>query len=396
MKTYEYKGFDTKGHASRGLVEGLSIKDARAKLAGKGILAERVVVTGRSHRFPAETRAAVYRELSSLLGAGLPLVRALDMLIESRDVQGIHVMLAGVRDRVKEGSSLAVAFSEASESIGSFERSIIEAAEKSATVEVMLEKLAGFLEQQEQLKSRVQSALIYPSIVVAVAICVAILMLGVLLPRTREMIEESSGSLPALTHFMIGLGTFMTRAIPVAMIVGTAAFFYLRKRLKTDDDFRVRFSVMAFRIPVLGRGRQILVNLRFSRTLSILIQGGVSLIDGLVLAGRATGSFWISRMADVEADAVRHGSSLSDAVGRMGPLSGSLPGLIRVGEASGDLQKLLDKAATRYEDQWERYASRCLGFVEPIVIVVIGVFVLLVALSVLLPIIKLSMSIGGA
>ena len=395
MKTYEYKGFDTSGHTSKGLVEALSVKDAREKLAASGVLAERVSPTGRSHRFPVEARAAVYRELSSLLGAGLPLVRALDMLLESRDVSGVHVMLAGVRDRVKEGSSLAVAFSEASDSIGSFERSIIEAAEKSATVELMLEKLAGFLEQQEQLKSRVQSALIYPSIVVAVAVCVAILMLGVLLPRTREMMGETSGSLPALTTFMMGLGSFMTIAIPILVAAGIGLFFYIRQRAMGDVEFRMRLSMFLFRLPILGRGRAILVNLRFSRTLAILIQGGISLIDGLILAGRATGSFWVSQMAETEADTLRHGSSLSDAVGRMGPLADSLPSLIKVGEASGDLERLLNKAATRYEDKWDRYASRCLGFVEPVVIVVIGLFVLMVSLSVLLPIIKLSTSIGG-
>jgi len=134
--------------------------------------------------------------------------------------------------------------------------------------------------------------------------------------------------------------------------------------------------------------------LRFSRTLSMLLTGGIPLIDGLILAGRATGSPWLSRIVEREAETVRHGSSLSDAVRRIPRLSQSLPGWISVGEAGGGLERLLANAGERYENNWNRYVSRWLSLLEPVLILVIGGFVLLVTLSVLLPVLSLSRSLG--
>jgi len=394
LKTYEYKGFDRDGHVSKGLVEALSVKDAREKLADDGILTERLSVTGRKLRFPPASRAIFYRELSALLGAGLPLVRALELLIQSHEMMDSRMLLAGIRDAVREGSSLAGALSEASESITAFERVIIEAAEHSATVEPMLESLASFLEEQEKLKDRIHGALIYPTIVLTVGICVAVLMLGLLIPRARNMLADTGVPLPTLTRFMIGLGGVLMKWGVLFMVVVGSLLFYLRYRLRHDTEFRRDWNRRLFRVPLLGRGYGILVSLRFSRTLSILLRGGVSLIEGLILAGRATGSAWLGHLAEAEAESVRHGSSLSDAVRRIPPLSESLPGWIQVGEASGGLERLLDSAADRYQDQWDRFVGRCLSFFEPLLILLIGGFVLLVTLAVLLPVFSLSQTIG--
>lgn len=394
MKTYEYRGFDENGRACKGLVEALSIKDTREKLAADGILAERVSVTGQRLRFPADVRAVVYRELSSLLGAGLPLVRALDTLIQSPETGGSRVLLAGVRDRVKEGAPLAHALSEASSSITMFERAIIEVAERSATVELMLERLASFLEEQERLRGRIQGALIYPSIVLAVGICVAIVMLALLVPRARDMLADTGMPLPALTRFVIGFGGFMIKWGLLLAGALIAMFFYVRHRLSHDADFRVQCNRRLFSVPLLGRGYRILVNLRFSRTLLILLHSGISIIDSLILAGRATGSAWIARLAETEAGSVRHGSSLSDAVRRIPPLSSSLPGWIQIGEASGGLERLLESAGQRYQEHWDRFVGKCLGFLEPVLILLIGGFVLLVTLSVLLPVLSLSQGLS--
>lgn len=394
MKAYEYRGFDKNGRACRGLTDAMSVKDAREKLARSGILADRVSITGRPLRFPAEQRSMVYRELSALLGAGMPLVRALELLIQSPETGDSAVLLAGVRDSVREGASLADAFSRASGSVTPFEKAIIEAAEKSATVEPMLERLATFLEEQGKLRERIQSALIYPSIILTLGICVAILMLGLLVPRARDILAGSNIPLPALTRFMIALGSGLLKwGLPIIAVI-VAAVFMARRRLRRDEAYRKHWNRRLFGIPLFGRGYTILVNLRFARTLEIMIHGGVSLIDGLIFAGRATGSPWIAALAETEAESVRHGSSLSDAVRRIPPLALSLPGWIEIGEASGELENLLKNAGQRYQDHWDQFIARCLSFLEPVIILFIGGFVLLVTLSVLLPVLSLSQAIG--
>jgi general secretion pathway protein F len=394
MKTYEYRGFDRAGRACRGLVEAMNVKESREKLAAEGTLAERITLSGRRMRFAADARAMVYRELSVLLGAGVPLVRALDNLIQSPELAAVHLLLAGIRDRVREGMPLAAALGEASHSVSAFEIAIIEAAERAATVEGMLDRLAAFLEERERLREKVQAALIYPLIVMTVGICVAVVMLGLLLPRARDILAGGQVALPGLTRFMIAFGALLTRWGLAAAAAGVLAVFWGRRRLRGDALLRERLDQRLFRLPLWGRGYALLVNLRFARTLSILLGGGVPLVDSLVLAGRATGSEYTTRRAREAAEEVRHGSSLADAVRRIGPLADSLPGWLQIGEASGGLERLLDSAAQRYQDRWDRFVARCLSVLEPVLILVIGGFVLVVTVSVLLPILSLTRAVG--
>jgi len=394
LKTYEYRGFDGNGRASKGLVEAVSVKDAREKLSAEGVLADRVAPARRKARFPAGARAVLYHELSALLGAGLPLVRALDLLMQSPEMAESRVMLAIVRDSVKEGGTLADALAEASGSTTPFEHAIMKVAERSGAVETMLERLAMFLEEQQKLKERIQGALIYPSIVVAAGICVAVLMLGLLIPRATDMLSGSPDGLPVLTRFMLGLGRAILRWGAVVAAVAAGAFLYGRHKASTDEVFQRDWNRRLFRLPLIGRGYTILVALRFARTMSILLQGGVSVVEGVVLAGKATGSSWVAKLSEDASESIRHGSSLSDAVRRIPPLAHSLPGWIQVGEASGGLSRLLENAGRRYQDGWDRFVSRGLAFLEPVLILLIGGFVLLITLAVLLPIISLTRGMG--
>ena len=394
MKTYKYKGFGRDGHACRGLVEALNPKEAREKLITDGVLAERISETGRKLDFKLSSRTIMYRELGSLLAGGFPLVRALDVLIESPDMLESSIVIAGVRDRVKEGASLADALSAASNSVSSFESAIIQAAERSATVDVMLDRLASFLEEQEKLSDRVASALLYPSIVMTLGICVAMVMLGVLIPRAREIITGNNLPMPFLTSFMIAFGGIVVRWGWLFVVMAFAGVWLFRKKLKADEEFHRLWDKRLFSFPVVGRGRSILANLRFSKTMAMLLRAGVSLMEALILSGRATGSLWVGKLAETAAESIRHGGNLSDSIRQIPPLSSSLPGWLQVGEASGNIDRLLDSASNRFQAQWDRYISTWMGLLEPLLILLVGGFVLLVTLSVLLPIISLTQAVG--
>ncbi len=390
MKTFEYKGYNTAGQVKKGLVEALDIKDAREKLAETGILAEKVTQTGRQLKFSVVTRSIIYRELSALLDAGLTLVDALEILVSSPEIKEARFGLAGIRDRVREGASLAESFVAASFSVTGFEASIIEAAEKSATVSSVLARLADFLDEQEELRQSIRSALVYPIIVMSVGICVAILMLGVLIPRTRDLLSSGQAELPLLTSIMMSAGQLLTHwGIPLLAIIA-AAIYIFRRKLKQDSGLRTKWDRKIFKFPIIGSGYTLLVNERFCRTMAILLDGGVSLIDSLVISGRATGSEWISALAEAESENIRHGDKLSNAIERIPPLAEFLPGWIRVGEAGGGMAKLLSSAAQRYGLQWRRFLKLRLSFLEPLILLFIGGFVLLITLAVLLPILNLS------
>jgi general secretion pathway protein F len=146
------------------------------------------------------------------------------------------------------------------------------------------------------------------------------------------------------------------------------------------------------RWPVYRAGSRTLVSLRFSRTLVLLLRGGVSAVDALALAGQATGNAWVADLIRQQADAVRHGVSLSQAIRAVPPLE-SLTGWVKAGEASGDLTALLDKAADRLQQRWQTYLTRTTSLLEPVLILMVGVFVLLIALAILLPVLSLNQAV---
>jgi len=395
LQTFNYRGYDQAGHLRKGLVEAVNAKDARKRLAATGTLVEDISAAGAGARFPVEDRLVFYRELSSLLGAGLPMVKALDTLIETPGAEHSRALLAGVRDAVREGAALSDALAAAAESVGVFEQSVIKAAERSGDVEHMLERLSGFLEEREHLRQRVLSALIYPAIVFVVGVLVAIVMLGFLVPRAQDILVKADVPLPAITKAMIGLGSMAVRVGAPALIALAVGMLVLRRRMGSDEDLRVRWDRFLFGFPLVGKGYAILVNLRFAQTLAVLTRGGVPLMEGLVLAGKASGSPWVARLSERGGEEVRHGSSLSDAVREIPPLAEALPGWIRIGEAGGGMERLLDTAGRRYAERWDRFIARCLSFLEPVLILIIGAFVLLVTLSIVLPVISLSQGITG-
>ncbi len=404
MRTFAYKGFDATGAARRGLIEALDIKEARDKLAARGLFPEHVAPAGREaaergdkgdRGLGLETRVAFYRELGVLTGAGLPLVHALEILMESPELGVSPVLLATVRDRVREGAGLSAALGAVTDRVRPFERAILEVGEKSGTLDAILERLAGFLEEQQQLRERVVSALLYPVIILGFALVVAVVMLGFVVPSAAAAISrEVSITLPRLTRIMIGVGRGLVWGLPVAIAAAAGGLWWLRHRLAARASTRLTLERLGFRLPLIGRGWGLIVNLRCARTMSILLKGGVPLVDALGLAGRSTGSEWVAGELERETNTVRHGSSLADALRRVPVLSVSLPAWIQAGEASGSLEKMLDTAGDAYQHQWNRFVSRTLSWLEPALIGLVGLFVFVVVLSVLLPIIALNKSLG--
>jgi general secretion pathway protein F len=403
MRTFDYRGFDGGGARRRGLVEATDLKEAREKLAACGILAERLSPAGGGRRapasgqasLPADQRVVLYRELGVLLAAGLPLVSALDILIQSPELGAATVLLAGARDRVREGAGLAAALKAAGAPLATYEEAILEVGERAGDLDDILERLAAFLEEQQRLRERIVSALIYPAIIFGFALCVAVVMLGFVVPSAAKLLmQEARVQLPLLTRVMIGVGRVLVWGLPLALAAGTFAVLVLRRRLAADPALRRRLDRALFGLPVIGRGYRVIVNLRCARTLAMLLKGGVPLLEALPLAGRTTGSAWVAEQMLAEAEAVKHGSSLADAIRRVPVLAASLPAWIQAGEASGALEKLLDTAGDSYQHQWNRFSARMLSVMEPVLIALIGAFVLLVVLSVLLPIVSLNRALG--
>ena len=197
-----------------------------------------------------------------------------------------------------------------------------------------------------------------------------------------------------MTRMMIGFGEgLMVFGLPL-LAAATIGVLALRRRIVRDPAWRLRWDRMLFRMPLIGTGRTLLVNVRFARTMAILLHGGASPVESLRLSGLATGSAMVKAQAEGAAERVRQGSPVSGAVRHVGALADTLPGWIEVGENTGNLGAMLATAADGCEERWERFIQQRLSLLEPILLLVIGGFVLMVTLAVLLPVLNLTRTVG--
>ncbi len=399
MKTFQYRGYDRQGAGVRGILEALDLKSAREALARKGILADALIPATEIPRqscrivFGSEVRSVFYHELGVLLEAGVPMVQALTLIIQSPDLGAAHGLLGGVRDRVREGVGLAHALGEL-HNVQDFETAVLEAGEKSGALGPILIRLSGFLQEQQSLRDRVKSVLIYPMIVLGFAVLMAVILLGFVIPSAARILTADAGiQLPALTRVMIGVGRVLIWGIIPLGAVILCSLWLLRRKFQPGGSWSGKLDPLTFRLPWIGPARVLVANLRFCRTLGLLLKGGVPLLSSLDLAGRSTGSQWIAGLARQGLEELGQGISLADVLRRIPPLGESLPGWVQTGEASGALDRMLETAGDHYQQRWNRTVSRLLSWLEPALILLIGAFVLLVVLSVLLPVLALNQSL---
>ncbi|HMP76735.1 MAG TPA: type II secretion system F family protein [Kiritimatiellia bacterium] len=395
MKTFAYRGFDRQGSRVRGLIEALDPKDAREKLAARGALVESLASaageTSRSSRtaFPPTARAAFYRELGALLRAGVPAVAALDLLLESHATQRSATLMAGLRDRLREGSAFAEAFHQAGAALTEFEIALLQTGQRTGQLGPVMDQMAGYLEEQNRLREGIQSALLYPLLVVLLAVLIGAFMMIAILPRMAELFADTGVELPLLTRGLVWLGQDGRIPVLLASLLAVLLAGGLIRRLRQPAR-RVRFERGLARWPLIGSGFRLVVSVRFARTLVMLIRGGVSMVEGLALAGRASGSRWLDETLRKGAEDVRQGRPVTSVLAGCPWIGESIPPWYRAGEASGDLTGLLEQAARRYQEQWETLLQRFIRLVEPTLIIAVGGFVLIIAFAILLPILSLN------
>lgn len=392
MPTFSYSGYDTAGRARKGLVDALDPSAARRSLAQEGILPARLAPATTSSRasFPTAGRTAFYRSLSALLASAIPLVPALDVLLAGPPHPPHRAALAAIRDRVREGEPLSAALQHAVPSLTAYETSVLQVGERTGGMADALSKLAGFLEGQAALRSRLLSALLYPAVVATLAVLLGGGVLTFLLPRVQTLFAQARLPESRFTAFLLSggrvAGVFLLASAALASGLGFAA----RCRARRSEAFRIRLERSLARAPFLGRAWRSLATLRFARVLSLLLSRRVGLLEAVPLAARASGSTAMARDSEDAAERIRQGERLADALGSMPLLHESLASWMRAGEAAGSLVALLDHAGDRLEAEHDRRAGRGVLAMEVFLTLAVGAGVALVALAVLLPILQIN------
>lgn len=397
MRTYRYSGIDAKGSRKSGVLEAESEKEALRNLSAQGIFAEKIApLRGNpsSRGMPETKRSVFYRGLSALLQAGLPLDHALELLMGESGEMQTDEAIAPIRDAVCEGASFASAVAESEPNLSRYERAMLEAAERTGALPEMLARIASFQESRRAMTEKLRSAMAYPSFVLVLGVLVAFLMLGVLVPLAQRSLASSGIALPRLSLIIVSGARIVAWAFGLALVGAFFAIVILKARCRRSPITRIWVGQRLLSIPYWGQALRALAAQRFSETLSALIRAGVPLVEGFSLAGAATGNAWVEQQASEQAEQIRNGTRVSEGISHMDALSAALREWVRVGEAGGCLDAMLDVAATRALSQWNHACDRVLALVGPIVLVSVGIFVLAVALAVLLPVTAMTLNVG--
>lgn len=401
MPVYKYKAIDETGRTVQGIVDAESPKGATDKLKRQGVFLSSLneVRQGKARSFnpfrgvKISELAITTRQFSTLISAGLPLEASLTALSEQTEDARLGEILTQVKDRVSEGSSLANALNEHRSVFSDLYINIVRAGEASGTLDIVLLRLADFLEKQAALTSKVKSALIYPIFMFFIGGGVLFFTMTYVIPRIAKIFEDSQKALPLMTVILIKVSGFFSNNILLLLIL-LPVLFFLAYRFNKTDRGRMFFDRVSLKLPVFGKINSMVVISRFTRTLGTLLASGIPLLDALKIGEAVLDNQVYSKTLEEVRTNVREGTSLAKPLRDSGVFPPLVTRMIAVGEQTGEMEEMLTKVADIYDQQVETMVSTLTSLLEPVMILIIGAVMGFIVFAVLLPIFNLTSTIG--
>ena len=400
MPAYKFEALDAAGKSATGLLEADNARAARAQLRAQALVpldVSQVASAGTkgeglrfTRRVFTPTSLAVWtRQLSGLVGAGLPLERALTALSEEADDSRQRELVAHLKSEVNAGSPFAQALASAPREFDEVFRGVVAAGEQSGALGPVLERLADDLEQRQELKSKLISATLYPGIVSIFAVLIVIFLVTYVVPQVASVFTSSKRSLPALTIAMLAISSFL-RSWGWLVLVAIATGIGILNLMLRNAAFRESFDAGWLGLPLIGRLSRGYNAARFAGTLAMLAGAGVPILKALQAAAETLSNRAMRADAMEALVQVREGAPLASALAGKKRFPGLLAMFSRLGEQTGQLPLMLDRAARQLSTEVQRRALQMATLLEPMLIVAMGGVVLLIVLAVLLPIIQLN------
>ena len=409
MPAYTFEALDAHGATRRGVMEADTAKSARSLLrtqslvpllvepvhlaSGQGKSGQGTAQAARtlfSRRVLSSTGLSIWtRQLAGLVSSSLPLERALTALTEEAEEESLRDLVAGLRSEVNAGSSFARALAQHPREFSDIYVAVISAGEQSGNLGLVLERLADDLEERQLLKAKLAGAMLYPAIVTLIAIVIVLFLVGYVVPQVANVFAGTKRSLPFLTTMMLGLSSIVRNygwlMIIFPVLAGTGLHFALR-----NDAFRQAFDTAWLKLPLIGKLSRGYNAARFASTLAMLASAGVPILKALQAAAETLGNRAMRADALDALVLVREGAPLASALTQKKRFPGLLGMFARLGEQTGQLPVMLQRAAAQLSAEVQRRAMQLATILEPLLIVAMGLMVMLIVLAVLLPIIQLN------
>ncbi|MFA5073836.1 MAG: type II secretion system inner membrane protein GspF [Nitrospirota bacterium] len=402
MPVFHYKGVTSLGKKVSGVQDGDSLKAVKGKLKKEGIIVleiqegtsrqairHDVMSFSFGHRVKLVDLANATRQLATLLSSGLPLMEALSVLVEQEEVVALKGALASVRDAVREGSSLADALKANSKVFSSLYVNMVSAGEASGMLDITLERLADFLDEQVRFRGRILAALAYPAFMTIVGVGMLFFIFSFVMPRVVGMFADMKQQLPFITVILLNAVRFFSSFWWAILLALGGAAYYIRNYIHTPAG-KEALDIRLLRLPVFGSLIRMIAVSRFTRTLGTLLQSGVPTLTALDIVKSVVGNSVLARAIQNARENVREGEPIADPLRRSGLFPPVMVQMVAVGEKSGELEKMLLKISDSFDRTVETRITGLMALMEPVIILAMGLIIGFVVIAIMLPMLEMS------
>lgn len=398
MSAYNYQALTKTGSTTKGVIEADSERQARQILRDRGLIPVQISTIAKQqnrskHKISIPDLSLLTRQLATLLGAGIPVEESLKGVSEQTEKDKVRELIIGVRSKVLEGYSLNQAMGEFPAAFPELYRATVGAGEQTGRLDLILEKLADYTENQQGTRQKVQQALIYPTLMIVVSTAIISFLLAFVVPKIIEVFTSSGQSLPAMTLVLMNVSAFV-KSWGLLVLAGIILFIIGFRRSLRNERIKRAWHRLLLKLPIVSWLARTTNVSRYVHTFSILFTAGVSVLETMRVSTSLVNNLIIRDSFDIAAVKVREGTGISAALKDTGFLSPMTVHLIASGEKSGQIANMMERAAAHLDQEVKRLIDSALTLLEPLVILFMGAVVLFIVLATLLPIFSMEQLVG--
>jgi len=398
MPKYAWEGRVPQGGFRKGELEGPNETAIRAYLRQQQIIPTKITTLGRElkislpflkKKVKKKSLAIFTRQMATMIDAGLPLVQSLEILAQQEESEHFQEIIRAIKNEVESGATLAAALQKHPRVFDNMYVNLVLAAEEAGTLDVILGRLATHIEKMEALKKKIKSAMVYPIMIVSVAIGVTIVLMVFVVPVFEKLFAGMGSSLPLPTQIVVSISRIFKSYLPIVIILVIAAVIALNRYYKTDQGRR-KVDGLLLKTPIFGELIRKVAVSRFARTLATLVTSGVPILESLNIVAGASGNKVVEEAILKGRTSISEGQTISQPLTESGVFPVMVTQMIAVGETTGSLELMLTKVADFYDDEVDVAVATLSSMLEPVLMIFLGVIVGGLVIAMYLPIFKMA------